>query len=402
MYSLDKPLGERLQEYHLKYNPFPPATAGIETRENLQIPGSWETKLTSLLNLLSQGRGPKAFPLIGRYGSGKTYLLRWLEQNFLHKDILPYVFDNPGLQFYDLANTLMRQVGRYEFSKALWELSKRYLYTKQPRLIELTFGEWLQSISSKPEREKAILSLQEVFYRNLKLADDEEITYKLSLILAGTVTKPYFDYRDFIAGGKESLVAEKEEAPYFRALIRVLMQINNVSGIAFLIDEFEEVSLGRRISKRKGHEYLATLRRLISLSESENFWIVTAMTEEGAKTTEELQPALWERFTAHGDYRFDLTPLETKEAEGLLTWWLDRARLKGVERGTLFPFPNNAVSMLEQRRVLYPRPLVRFGFFLLSEAMNNNEKAPIRGEFIQQVIDKLFPTTEEAPGGSGN
>ncbi|GAI04448.1 unnamed protein product, partial [marine sediment metagenome] len=101
------------------------------------------------------------------------------------------------------------------------------------------------------------------------------------------------------------------------------------------------------------------------------------------------------------DYRFDLTPLETKEAESLLIWWLDRARpLGGPDRGTLFPFPNDAVSMLEQRRVLYPRPLVRFGFFLLSEAMNNNEKAPIRAKFVQQVIDKLFPKTEEAPGGS--
>ena len=399
-----RPLNEspdvKWQPYHLKYNPFPPATAGIDIRENLWIPPAWEGKLTDLLGLLKEGTGPKALPLIGRYGSGKTYLLNWLEQNFVKRGILPRFFDNPGLQFYDLANMLMRKVGRYEFSKGLWELSKTYSYMKQPRLIDLTFSQWLQIISSKPEREKAIGILQEVLYQDLKLTDDEEIAYRLALTVAQTVTKPYFDYRDFIAGGKESLVAEKQEAPYFHALIRALMKINNVSGIAFLIDEFEEVSSGRRISKRKGHEYLATLRRLINLSEAENFWIITAMTYEGAKTTEELEPVLWERFTTEGKHKFELTPLETEDAESLLIWWLDRARLEGVEKGALFPFPNNAVSMLEQRRVLYPRPLVRFGFFLLSEAMNNNERAPIRREFVQQIIDNLFPTTEEAAGGS--
>lgn len=400
MHPLNESPDVKWQPYHLKYNPFPPATAGIDIRENLWIPPAWKDKLIDLLDLLKQGTGPKALPIIGRYGSGKTYLLNWLEQTFVKRGILPHLFDNPGLQFYDLANMLMRKVGRYEFSKGLWELSKTYSYMKQPRLIDLTFNQWLQIISSKPEREKAVRMLQEVLYQDLKLTDDEEIAYKLALTVAQTVTKPYFDYRDFIAGGKESLVAEKQEAPYFRALIHALMKINNVSGIAFLIDEFEEVSSGRRISKRKGHEYLATLRRLINLSEAENFWIITAMTEGGAKTTEELEPALWERFTAIGKYKFELTPLEIKEAESLLIWWLDRARLEGVEKGTLFPFPNDAVSLLKQRIVPYPRPLVRFGFFLLSEAMNNNEKPPIRGEFAQHVIDKLFPKAQETFGGN--
>lgn len=400
MYHSNNSAKKGWQEYRLKHNPFPPATTGIDVRENLQIPSSWEEKLTSLLDLLRQARGPKAVPVIGRYGTGKTYLLTWLEQSFVHQGILPYFFDNPGSQFYDLANMLMRKVGRYEFSKGLWELAKTYSYTQQPRLIDLTFGEWLQSISSKPERGKAIHSLQQVFRHNLKLTDDEEIAYKLSLVVSGTVSKPYFDYRDFIAGGRESLVAEKEEAPYFGALIRALTQINNVSGIAFLLDEFEEVSLARRISKRKGHEYLATLRRLLNLSERENLWIITAMTEEGAAATKELDPGLWERFTAQGKYLFQFRPLTTKEAESILTWWLDRARLEEIHKGSLFPFPNEAVSMLEKRIVLYPRPLVRFGFFLLSEAMNSNEKAPIRPRFVQQVIDSLFPKTKEAPAGS--
>lgn len=398
MNTVDKSLGERWQDYQVEYNPFPPAASGVGTGEKLSIPKTWETKITDLLNLLKGSKGPKAFPLIGRYGSGKTYMLKWLEQRFAQQGILPYFFDNPGLQFYDLANTLMRRVGRYTFSKALWELSKKSLYMGQPRLIELNFEEWLGSIAPKAEREKATRDLKKVYY-DLKLTDDEEIAYKLAMIVAGTVAKPYFDYRDFVAGGKESLVAEKAEAPYFRALIRVLIKINNVSGIAFLLDEFEEVSSGRRISKRQGHEYLATLRRLINLSETENLWIITAMTEEGAKTTEEIEPGLWERFTEKGQYRFLIEPLTIQEAESVLVWWLDRARLGEAKQGGLFPFPNGTISMLKERIVLYPRTLVRFGLFLLSEGMNSNEKAPFRTEFVKQIIDKMYPKSEGTTSG---
>lgn len=399
MNSIDKLTEEKWQDYQLEYNPFPPAASGVGTGEKLSIPKTWERKITNLLNLLRDGKGPKAFPLIGRYGSGKTYLLKWLEQKYAQQGILPYFFDNPGLQFYDLANTLMRKVGRYEFSKALWELSKKSLYMRQPRLIELNFEEWLRSIASKPEREKATRDLQQV-YQNFGFTEDEEIAYKLALIVTGTASKPYFDYRNFVAGGKESLVAEKAEAPYFRALIRALIKINNVNGIAFLLDEFEEVSSGRRISKRQGHEYLATLRRLINLSEKENLWIVTAMTEEGAKTTEEIEPGLWERFTEKGQYRFVIEPLPVQEAESLLIWWLDGVRTKGAKKGNLYPFPDETISKLKQRAVLYPRTLVRFGFFLLSEAMSTKENAPFRGDFVKQVIDKMYPKSEETSGGS--
>jgi len=136
---------------------------------------------------------------------------------------------------------------------------------------------------------------------------------------------------------------------------------------------------------------------LINLSEKEPLWLITAMTEEGATATEKLDPALWERYTSEGQYKFELKPLQTEDGKSLLVWWLDRARIDDSKKCTLFPFPDEIVSMLEQRLVLYPRRLVRFGFFVLQEAAQNQEEAPIRKEFVQQVMDKLFP---EAKGGS--
>ncbi|MBN1190522.1 MAG: hypothetical protein JXA46_12270 [Dehalococcoidales bacterium] len=375
--------------FGLKYNPFPPATAGIDIREGLWIPESWKKDLENIFGKLHDSTGPKALALIGRYGSGKTYVLRYLENYFVRYNVIPYFFDNPGADFYSLANMLMRKVGRYEFSKGLWELSK----ISQRRLIDLTFGEWLQSIAPKMEKEKALNNLQGIIRNELKLTEDEEVAYRLALVVVQTTSKPYFDYRDFVEGKKDSLVAEKQEPEYFRALIRALIRINNVQGVAFLIDEFEEVSAGRRISKREGHEYLDTLQRLIDLSEKENLWIVASMTDEGLDTTRQLSPALWERVPEE----VKLNPLSDFEAKSLLMWWLDRAKLNDEDKGKLSPFPDDIVSLFRKKSSLIPRLLVKFGFFLLSEAISRGEGSQITSEVAQKVLDELFP--EEAVSG---
>ncbi len=364
-------------------NPFPPATAGIDSRTDLWIPRSWESELARIFGQLNSGKGAKVMALVGRYGSGKTYLLKYLERNFFNKnDIIPYFFDNPGVDFYSVANMLMRKVGRYEFAKGLWELSK----ISQHRLIDLTFGDWLQSISPSTERDKTLKDLQDIIRNELKFTGDEEVAYRLAMVIVQTTSKPYFDYRDFVEGGKGSLVAEKQEPEYFRALIRALMSINNVHGVAFLIDEFEEVSSGRRISKRQGHEYLDTLQRLIDLSEKENLWIVASMTDEGLETARQLSPALWERIPE----TFKLNPLTDSEAEELFKWWLDRARSDDKYKGKLHPFPENIISLFKEKSPLIPRLLVKFGFFLLSDAAARGEDAPIKSEITREILDKLL------------
>jgi hypothetical protein len=50
--------------------------------------------------------------------------------------------------------------------------------------------------------------------------------------------------------------------------------------------------------------------------------------------------------------------------------------------------------MFEKRKPIYPRALVRFCFFLLSEAHANNEKTPFSDEFTKSVLDKVFPKIE--------
>lgn len=115
-------MGNPFSRFELTYNPFELAASGIPVSGALWVPERWRHPLQNFLNTMQHTSGPKAFAILGEYGSGKTYLLRWLErEEFPKRRIRPFYFDNPGAQFYDLANSLLRQIGREEFAKALWE-----------------------------------------------------------------------------------------------------------------------------------------------------------------------------------------------------------------------------------------------------------------------------------------
>lgn len=393
---------EFLKKFGLLRNPFPPAAAGIDTERELYLSKTWRDKIDNYFNLINSGEGPKAFPVIGQYGSGKTVLLKtYLKEFFESKRITAFYFENPGVEFYDLANTLMRNMGRYEFSKALWERCKEYIPKgPQATLFPVSYSEWLATLKTKAERERKANEIQSIIREKLKITEDEEVAYKLALIIVETASKPYFEYRDFIAGTKVSLVAEKEEARYFKAIVRAITETYGVEGVAFLIDEFEEVAIPKRMPTRKSHEYLATLRRLIDFSETENLWIVLSMTPEGADTTTKLNPGLWQRFTRSDQYRLDLDPLSPQESKELLIWWLDRARVSDRYKQKTFPFPEEIEKVLKRGELRLPRSLVRIGFFALSKAEEKEIEPPFSLKYIEEIINDLYPQEKKDTRGA--
>jgi hypothetical protein len=219
-----------------------------------------------------------------------------------------------------------------------------------------------------------------------------------------TASKPYFSYRDFVVGTK-GLVAEREESKYFKAVINAIIKIYGVEGVAFLIDEFEEIAFPKRMSHKQTYEYLATLRSLIDISEKENLWIILAMTMEAVEETRKMNPALWQRFT-HQDRNtvLNLGPLTEDESKSLIKWWLNRARdedeLKEY-KNKLFPFPEDIEKVLKRPEVRLPRPLVRIGFFILARAEKEKIESPIPIDFIEKIINEFYPpqTSEESEDG---
>ena len=376
-----------LPKLGLEFNPFEPAGAGAPLASVLTPPDSLQQRVIQLLDEHQDGLGVKAIVVLGEYGTGKTCLLRWLHEQVLRRRrIKSFYFDNPGVQFYSLANTLLRTIGRKDFAKFIWELAGPKVPEYQRSLFRKGFEEYL---SSPRRRQQDMTTPLQRAIVEADVTGDEQIADCLARIVTDVTRKPYFEYRDFLARQRGSLVAESEEAPYFRAILKVLSHGMNAEAVAFLIDEFEQVGLQKRLTRREAHDYLATLKRLINLASRPgsdvDFWIILSMTPDTYDTTCELEPALGQRFSKQ---LVEIAPLNLDDAEALMKLRLDAAHVKVQETTGLFPFPDGIVFRKETYSS--PRRLVKTCFYAIADA-NDQTALPFSADYLKAVENNLYP-----------
>ena len=382
-----------LQELGLRFNPFEPAASGTPVAGGLALPAELEAQTTARLDELETGGRVRALVLVGAYGSGKTTLLQWLHRRvFPCRQVKSFLFDGPGVQFYDLANALLRSVGRKEFAKFVWELAGSHVNRpEQASLFESGFERYLRSAGrTRAQRSHLARSLQDAIVA-AEVTPEEQIANCLARIVTDFKQRPYFEYRDFLPRQKGSVVAEREEARYFRALLRLISTGTGAKAVAFLIDEFEEISLQKRLTRRAAHDYLATLRRLINLAEggTEDLWLVLSMTPDAEAKTKELEPSLGERILGG---RIELPSLGRAEALALIRSRIATARDQDgpLRTSESHPFP----EQLHFQPATYenPRRLVQACFRAVARASRSTE-LPFTERYLQGV--------EEQPYASG-
>ena len=386
----------------LAFNPFEPAASGPPVGDvPFGPPAPLEERIRRVVGQLVDTRGTRAVVIIGDYGSGKTCLLRWLQNQLLPEHrIQPFYFDNPGVHFYNLANTLLRTIGRKDFAKFIWELAGTHVQAPyQGSLFRKDFEEYLaaESHSRRGNRPDVAVGLQQAVLA-AGITRDGEIAHCLARIVADAVRKPYFEYRDFLPRGTSSLVAEAEEARYFAAIVKTLSRGYGDAPVAFLIDEFEEIGLQKRLTKRDAHDYLATMKRLVDLAHgSDNpFWLFLSMTQDAYDTTRKLEPALVERF-AGADNLLQLGSLRPHDAERLVSSRLSAARPGDSTRqngSDLFPFPSPLpFSPLTRSN---PRRLVKACSAAVAKADDSTD-LPFSAEYLKAVEERLLPITQTTP-----
>ena len=231
---------------------------------------------------------------LGEYGSGKTCLLQWIQRRvFPARGVQSFYFGEPGVHFYRIADALLRGIGRKNVAKMIWEIAQPHLTLAQGSHQTDLFSEFSDYVarSSRPQHQASMTSALQDAIRKAEITVDEEIAHRLARVVTETVRKPYFEYRDFVPRLKAALVPESEEALFFRAILNTIGRATGADGVAFLIDEFEEIGLQVRLTRRAAHEYLATVKRLLNLvqQESGEFWLVLSMTPEAYKITSELE-----------------------------------------------------------------------------------------------------------------
>jgi hypothetical protein len=225
------------------------------------------------------------------------------------------------------------------------------------------------------------------------VTEDEEIAHRLAQTVVGTPTKPYFDFRDFVAGKPDALVAEKEEAKYFGAVLKTLRLSAGIKAVAFLIDEFEEISYQKRLTKREAHDYLGTLKRLINLTRDEDLWVVISMTPDGLAKTIELDPALSERFS-EGEFSFAVPPLRKQDAVELVKRRMSQVRGPSASgKSSLYPFPEDFAEALRPTTYSSPRRLIKTCFYALTGAKPTS--VPFSHEYLREVERKAYPAPSE-------
>lgn len=380
-----------LQRFGLDFNPFEPTGAGVPLTglEALSFPPDMEQETKRLLDELGVGRGERTIIVVGEYGTGKTCLLQNLHQRiFPARRVKPFYFDNPGVHFYNLANMLLRTIGRKDFAKFVWELASPHVRGMQQSLFAKGMEAYLLQAKTRQGMIDVTNALQTAV-QSAGIVDDDEIAHCLARIVTNTVRKPYFEYRDFIPRQSGNVVAEGEEAPYFRALLNTIAKGENAEAVAFLIDEFEEIGLQKRLTSRAAHDYLATLKRLVNLSanvEKPHFWLVLSMTHDAYEATQNLEPALFNRI-AGSSHVLEVQPLKPQEAARLVKSRLALAR--GAQARGLFPFPDKLPFRNSTQG--NARRLVKTCFFAISKA-NARTRVPFSNEFLRKVEENVFPS----------
>lgn len=394
------------QHLNLKFNPFEPTATGPPLRSSLSPPSSVAAELHQLIDEYDRGLGAKAFTVVGEYGSGKTCLLRWLHRELLpSRGIKSFYFSNPGVHFYALADRLLRDVGRKNFAKMIWELVHPHVKLSLPgHLFAKGFEGFLGQLRSlRDKRDVTERTAEGVLASGI--TEDDQIAHYLARILILTVTRPYFEYRDFVPRLKDSVVPEQREARYFGALLKTIAHCQGARAIAFLIDEFEEIGLQKRVTRRVQLDYFATLRKLVHLvnepsdakiaDAAPDFWLALSMTPDAFERTRADEPAIMEHRISKS---IQLSGLHCFDAQRIVSERLKAAYLDShdVTGEPYYPFPSSLFSKDDSllRRDTYsnPRRLVKTCFMAIARA-NDATPLPFSLSYIREIEDDLYPTT---------
>ena len=171
--------------------------------------------------------------------------------------------------------------------------------------------------------------------------------------------------------------------------MKILGRIANADGIAFLLDEFEDITLPRRLSKSQASAYTGTLRRLLNMAQREDLWIILSTTPEGLARTRELDPSLVDRF----GHPYSIPPLTRDEAYGIVIQRLEPART-GSEEG-LHPFAEDALDGLQETSFSSPRRLIKIMWHTVGLAVQRREGAPLTARLVKEAEKQLYAETPE-------
>jgi len=398
-------------------NPFP-ASGGPPTSPGIQPYPEVYEQITKFFKAFIRSRQSRGMVLLGDYGTGKTYHLRWikglLEAKSDQVNIRVVSIETPGLEPYDLVRGILTQIGDQEIAKAVWVLLlpairariqtegqaffKRFAVGKvKPRrgpalslesvgfdvpyvhLGEETLLDHREFLSAFDKsgalsRER----LRDEFLPSLcgpqpdggrPITDNIAVARELANLcfFAGAPALSSWE-RLTIPGTKKSPFPPRGEPEFLQAILRLLIA-TGTEYFVLLLDEFEKVPLMEIMTQREMKRYLDTVRMLADRGWQEEelpfAWVIASHDEAWDLVRDRLSQALAERFPVEVHLPRTHDP---DIARYLVSQHLALTRLKEEPPGSLSPFPPNFLELIPPPLRHTPRALLTMCYELVEEA----------------------------------
>jgi hypothetical protein len=415
----------------LKYNPFFESGLAPDKPafEPLEPVGD---QLWSFLEDFIGSRQYHGAVLLGGWGTGKTYHLKWVRDK-LDSAQLPlkvvYV-SSPGYEPYHLIREIIDSIGRSELVTLLWSLilpEIREGYNKrgtnfitenfwgptvlgrkeiQPRVgLFLDNPPYMQEEALADQRkfideyDKALLPRQKlrdyaarVFLEGegTRVTSDPDLAAELASLAVFDQHEAERSWKTLTVPGRgRSIFSPEAEADFLRSLF-VLLQKAGYEYLVLLVDEFEGLLLGGRITKRQADYYLWALRQMIDASwQTFPLAFVTASTPEiWERVKGQLYPPLEDRLRT-GLYElreFTLPVIDDEKASNIVAGHLTFARVK--TDGRLSPFSDDFLKYVPKDLRDSPRKLIRLCHALIEQA-TKTRKHEIDNKMVKSFVQEF-------------
>lgn len=413
-----------LKHFRLPYNPFPPS--GISS-EKPQAPPLKDVDGREIAPIIGrfivsayQTQGPRqGLVIIGTYGSGKTHLLRLMQEQInglLEKAIAIYV-QRPRAEVHDLNREVLQSLGEGNIRKMLWyamraaiaddiregsaeiqRLRARLdgpLFASAPPGAETPFAKAFVEDSLDDyraffeaydrqgwPREQLREYFTKVFVQSLGVDLPIEVAEAFVAVLLAPDEESRISWESLLALGKKRKLPLMSAPNFLKGLIQ-LLRLNGYVYAFLLIDEFEEVPGGYLLTNRQKADYLYTLMEALNTIE-EGLGLVLAITPEAWTSLSTLSYPFADRLPIS----IRLGPLDSESVKRLIVSYLAQAREDAgiTVDDSLYPLTDALIEQIANRIPDgTPRNILQFSHQLIAHCVENN-LVEIEPETVNTVI----------------
>jgi hypothetical protein len=428
--------------YHrlgLSKNPF---SGQILPSDNPLIPPyrPVKEKIDGFMNNFLENRASRGMVCIGDYGTGKTYHLKWMKNEFdKRQDVRTIYLETPGLEPYDLVRGILAEIGEEQIAKGVWNLVQPILIedikqggqaeflsqfayevevkgkrsaSRSYNPSQMSFGaDYYGSLSENDlldhrsflksfdkTRHLSREKLRDYFQQKLLQGRDPAVTKNVAVarelasicIYSGAPALDSWENLVIPGAGSPRAFPPQGEPVFLQSVVRILLK-SGVKYLVLFIDEFEKVPLLETMTEREARRYLDTFRMLIDRNwHLLPFAWVLGSNEDAWAWIDKESRALPQRIVT----KVTLPRTDDQAfAKYIVTEFLAQARSESfatVAENPLYPFPENLLDIIPLALRRTPRDLVKLCDMLIEAAADKQKtKMPITEKVIADVVESF-------------